>query len=67
MESDEPPQLQHGIPDPETYLPGIPEWFWWLTGLGGLIVAIFAGGLLFCFLAARTIMKRPLLESLRTE
>ena len=35
--------------------------------LAVLIAAIFAGGLLFCWLAAKNVLRRPLLESLRTE
>ncbi|MFT5192247.1 MAG: putative ABC transport system permease protein [Verrucomicrobiales bacterium] len=35
--------------------------------IGGMLVLIFIGGLLFCWLAARTVFKQPLLESLRHE
>lgn len=38
MASDELPTLDHGIPSPETYVPGIPEWFWWMLGAGGFAV-----------------------------
>lgn len=35
------PKLEHGIPDPETYLPGTPMWVWLPVGLGlGLLVAL---------------------------
>jgi len=28
MDPENPPTLEHGIPDPETYLPGTPVWMW---------------------------------------
>ncbi len=31
MDSEAPLSLDHGIPDPETYLPGTPPWVWWLV------------------------------------
>lgn len=39
MVDDAPPSLDHGIPPPETYLPGTPVWFWWTLGIG--IVTLF--------------------------
>lgn len=38
MASDELPTLDHGIPSPETYVPGVPDWFWWVLGVGGVLV-----------------------------
>ena len=38
MASDESPTLDHGIPPPETYLPGTPAWFWWTVAAGVLVV-----------------------------
>ena len=35
--------------------------------IAGILALIFAGGLLFCWFAARTVFKKPLLESLRHE
>lgn len=37
MESEEPPQLDHGIPEPEVFLPETPDWYWLLVGLGGVL------------------------------
>ena len=35
--------------------------------IAGMLILIFVGGLLFCWFAARTVFKQPLLESLRHE
>jgi len=40
MDPDTPPSLEHGIPDPETYLPGTPIWVWWATAVGGLLLLL---------------------------
>ncbi|MEJ6719098.1 MAG: hypothetical protein QNK82_11465 [Akkermansiaceae bacterium] len=41
MDTKKKPTLEHGIPDPETYLPGTPEWIWWAIG-GGLLLLLLA-------------------------
>ncbi|MDB4391586.1 hypothetical protein N9Z52_02175 [Akkermansiaceae bacterium] len=41
MDSDNPPTLQHGIPDPESYLPETPDWFLWFL-ISGVILTILA-------------------------
>lgn len=38
-----------------------------LDTIGGLLLLIFSGGLVFCWMAASTVFRRPLLESLRHE
>jgi len=40
MDSEEPPQLEHGIPDPEVYLPETPEWYWALVGVTGALTLV---------------------------
>ncbi|MDB4652814.1 hypothetical protein OAE39_00915 [Akkermansiaceae bacterium] len=35
------PTLEHGIPDPETYLPETPDWFWWFL-IGGVALTVLA-------------------------
>lgn len=46
MDTENPPSLEHGIPDPETYLPGTPGWVWWAI-VGGVILLLLAGWFLF--------------------
>ena len=41
MDSNNPATLQHGIPDPETYLPETPDWFVWFL-IFGVILTILA-------------------------
>ena len=41
MDPNQPPSLEHGIPDPETYLPGTPDWYWWYL-IGGIVLTILA-------------------------
>jgi hypothetical protein len=41
MDPNQPPSLEHGIPDPETYLPGTPDWYWWFL-IGGIVLTILA-------------------------
>lgn len=41
MDSNNPATLQHGIPDPETYLPETPDWFLWFL-IFGVILTILA-------------------------
>ena len=41
MDPNNPPTLQHGIPDPETYLPETPDWFLWFL-ICGVILTILA-------------------------
>jgi len=40
MPSEELPTLDHGIPPPETYLPGTPLWYWWAAGVGAMAVIL---------------------------
>jgi hypothetical protein len=40
MPDEAPPTLDHGIPDPETFLPETPVWFWWVLGTGAIVVLI---------------------------
>lgn len=42
MDPEAPLTLDHGIPDPETYLPGTSPWLWWLVGAGILVFLILA-------------------------
>ncbi len=49
MDTENPPTLEHGIPDPETYLPGTPEWLWWAIGGGVLLFLLMAWGLFKIF------------------
>lgn len=41
MDPNQAPTLEHGIPDPETYLPGTPDGYWWFL-IGGMILTILA-------------------------
>lgn len=41
MDPNQAPTLEHGIPDPETYLPETPEWYWWFL-IGGIVLTILA-------------------------
>lgn len=43
MVAEEPPSLEHGIPSPETYLPGTPVWFWWVLTFGVLALVALLG------------------------
>lgn len=40
MAADDTPTLDHGIPSPETYLPGTPVWFWWVLGVGVFVLLV---------------------------
>ncbi len=51
MDPESPLTLDHGIPDPETYLPGTPPWVWWLVAAGVILV------LLLLWLLARHLNK----------
>ena len=41
MNPNDSPTLEHGIPDPETYLPETPDWFWWFL-ICGIILTVLA-------------------------
>lgn len=41
MDPNSPPTLEHGIPDPETYLQATPDWFWWFL-IAGVVLTVFA-------------------------
>lgn len=40
MPSEELPTLDHGIPPPESFLPGTPAWYWWSVGAGGIVILL---------------------------
>lgn len=41
MDPNKPATLEHGIPDPEAYLPATPDWFWWFL-IGGIVLTVLA-------------------------
>lgn len=55
MDTKNPPALEHGIPDPETYLPGTPAWVWWAVA-GAVVLLLLAGWLLF------KLLRRPAIQ-----
>lgn len=58
MDPEDSLSLDHGIPAPETYLPGSPLWFWWLMAAGIFLLLILAS---FLYRAFRKKTLPPLL------
>lgn len=65
MPSPDLPKLDHGIPPPETYLPGTPVWFWWLLAVGSALCLVLLFWL-FRLLKPKAKPARPLERDLFT-